>query len=204
MKIFKNQILFIITIILTLFLSACTQDGSNSSQVNYNLDVVTLTENFYKTYLAAYDKNESEEDLLKIKEMYMTEVLAEELTLRSFDMEADAITGVQDATGFIKYLDVKEGADDMSAVATFTVPVDGDEVAKNTYIFDIHFRLVDNKKLMDTYDLNWIETDSDGYESRVEYKTWYANKEELTEADKIAMKNKREYYEELFEEGYVG
>lgn len=200
-----KKILIMCSIALTILLYGCGGNGAlNGLGVNYNLSASELAKNFYTSYIKKYEANASEEEMLKIKEAYMTETMIEELDLRSLEMEADAILGVQDGTGFLDKMEIEPGDDDESAVARFVVPVEGDEIAKNTYVFHIHFRNVDNKKLIDTYDFLWIETDSDGDDSRIEYKTQYANKETLTEEDLTKMSNQRKYYDELFEDGYIG
>ena len=176
---------------------------SCTKKVNYNQDVVTLTKGFYNDYLKAINNNSNDEAITKIKTLYMTDVLVDELELRTWELEADAITGVQDATGFNKYLEIEKGQDDSWAVATFTVPSENNEVAKNIYKFDIHYRTIDDKKLMDTYDFTWTEIDEYGTKGESVYKTRYANKEVLTEEDKKAMQSIRNYYEDLFAEGYI-
>ena len=196
----------ILSVVLITLLCACSggDKSGGSIKVNYNLSASELVKDFYTRYITSYENNTDVEELTKIEESYMTETLVEELRLRSYEMEADAILGVQDGTGFLDKLEIEDGADENSTIARFVVPVEGMELAKNTYEFHIHFRKVDNKKLIDTYDFIWIETDADGDDSRTEYLTKYANKEELTEDDKIKMSNQRKYYEDLFAEGYVG
>ena len=206
----KNNILrkgkFICCIFIMILLYACSDKNNieNNMKVDYTLSAGELAKSFYTNYIKSYEKDASVDELMEIEKNYMTETMVEELMIRSWEMEADAILGVQDGTGFLDKMEIEDISDDYSTVVKFIVPVDGQEFAKNTYEFHIHFRKVGDKKLIDTYDFIWIETDTDGDNSRIEYITKYANKEELTEDDKIRMSNQREYYEELFEEGYIG
>ena len=55
--------------------------------------------------------------------------------------------------------------------------------------------------MMDTYDMIVYDVDEDEDRTMVEYKTIYANKDELSEEDKQTMARKRQYYEDLFETG---
>ena len=195
-----------VSVILITLLGACNggDKESGSTKVNYNLSASELAKDFYTRYITSYEKNASVEELVKIEESFMTKTMVEELEIRSHEMEADAILGVQDGTGFLDKLEIEDSGDEYTTVARFVVPIEGMELAKNTYEFHIHFRKEDNKKHIDTYDFIWIDTDADGDDSRTEYLTKYANKEELTEEDKIKMSNQRKYYEDLFEEGYIG
>ena len=199
-----TKILVGISLTMLLFACSTSNNGVYGKKVDYSLSASELAKSFYTEYLTEYDKRVDSETLKKIEEKYMTDVLIEELTIRTWEMEADSILGVQDGTGFINKMEVEDSGDEFNTIVRFVVPIEGKELAKNTYEFHIHFRKVDNKKLMDTYDFIWIETDADGDDSRVEYLTKYANKEELTEDDKLRMSNQRRYYEDLFEEGYIG
>ena len=197
--------LIVASMIFTMLLSACSSgEKVVGKKVDYSLSASELAKSFYTEYITSMEQNLNEEELKKIEEKYMTELLIEELTLRTWEMEASAILGVQDGTGFLDKMEVEDSNDEYNTVVRFVVPVEGKELAKNTYEFRIRFKKVGDKKLMDTYDFTWIETDADGDSSKTEYLTKYANKEELTEEDKIKMSNQRKYYEDLFAEGYIG
>ena len=188
-----KKIVSSIMIICIFVLSACS-----NGEVNYSADNVTITKKFFNEYYKKVTSDNSSVDELKaIEAKYMTDVLVEELQLRSWEMEADAILGTNNYDGMIKYLEVTNGEDADTVVATFTVPTGKSEIAKNIYSFYIHYRNVDDKKLMDTYDLTWTEIQEDETEGTAVYNTRYANKETLNEDDKIAMSSIRKYYEDM-------
>ena len=196
---FKKTLTSLIFICFTILTFSC-----GGGKVDYNADNVALTKNFYNEYYKKFtDKQSSAEDMKAIENKYMTDVLVEELQLRTWEMEADAVLGVNDAAGMIKYLEVVKGEDDESVVATFTVPTGESDVAKNIYKFDIHFKTVEDKKLMDGYDFTWTEIQEDGTEGTSVYNTRYANKDVLNEDDKIAMSSIRKYYEDKYAEENV-
>lgn len=209
-KKFKQVQILISLVLSILFLYACGSSGNAGNnfaeeKIDYSLSASELAKEFYTKYFDVYGKDGSDVELMSIKEKYMTDILIEELELRSWDMESDAVTGVQDATGFINYMEVEPGDDEFSTKVSFDVPVKDGDIVSNKYKFSIHFKKVDDKKLMDTFDYEWVEVYANGDESIVErFKTEYANKDELTEEDKEKMANKRKYYEDLFSEGYIG
>ena len=195
-KISNKNILKKILLVIFMLALSFTIFSCGSKKVNYDADTVTLTKNFFNEYLKRVNKGTAEE-LNEIKSKYMTETLVEELTLRSWEMEADAVVGVSDPTGYKKYLNVVAGEDENHTIATFEVPNKNEGMDKDIYKINIHFRNVDDKKLMDTYDFTWTEVDAEGNESAAVYNTRYANKEVLSEDDRIAMSSIRKYYEEM-------
>lgn len=190
---FKKVTFSIMIICIFVLMSAC-----GSGKVNYNADNVTITKKFFNEYYKkVMSKNTSVDALKAIEAKYMTDVLVEELQLRSWEMEADAILGTNDYDGMIKYLEVTDGEEADTVIAKFTVPTGKSEIAKNIYSFYIHYKNVGDKKLMDTYDLTWTEIQEDETEGTAVYNTRYANKETLNEDDKIAMSSIRKYYEDM-------
>ena len=178
--------------LLVVVLSSCSKNGLNAKSTD-------VAKSFYTEYLKA----KNYDDAKKVKSKYMTDILSDELELRSMQIEADAITGVQDFTGMIKKMVVSEGENEDWAKVTFNMK--GEEGrAYRIYEANLHFKSVDNKKLMDTLDLTIYDIDEDGDTSQMVYNTKYANKEELTDEDKLEMESIRKYFEDLYEEGYVG
>ena len=180
---------------LVAMLVSCAPNG-------LNMKATEIANKFYTAYLRQ-SVTLNLKKMEKIKKTYMTEVMCEELDLRTKEMEADSITGVQDPTGMIDRLEVTEGQDEDWAKVTFDMKQEeGQEYG--IYEIDLHFRDVGNKRLIDTLNMTVYDVDKDGDKSRREYMTRFANKETLTDEDKAAMANIRKYYDELEEEGFIG
>lgn len=185
------SVLVCLTMSMSL-LCACTSNGVDAKATD-------IAKKFYTEYL-----NAKEEDArAKIRNKYMTSVLAEEIDLRTKQMEADATTGVQDDTGMLSKMLVTEGEDDSWAKVTFDLKQE-EGVEYRVYEANIHFRIEEDKKLMDTLNLIIYDYDKDGDRSQMEYNTKYANKPELTEEDKAEMERIRQYYDNLEEQGFIG
>lgn len=177
--------------IATLFVSCKTNET--------NVKVTEITKKFYTEYLNAENENIRK----KVKEKYMIEILAVELDLRSKQMESDAVTGVQDDTNMLSKMVVTEGENEEWAKVTFDMKeIEGEPY--RIYETNVHYRLEGDKKLMDTLNLVIYDFDQDGDMSQMEFNTKYANKPELTEADKEEIDRISKYYESLYEEGYIG
>lgn len=185
------------TILLSLVatLVSCAPNG-------LNMKATEIAKKFYTAYLKQ-SVTLNLKKMEKIKKTYMTEVMCEELDLRTKEMEVDSITGVQDPTGMIDRLEVTEGQDEDWAKVTFDMKQEeGQEYG--IYEIDLHFRDVGKKRLIDTLNMTVYDVDKDGDKSQREYMTRFANKEILTDEDKAAMANIRKYYDELEEEGFIG
>ena len=168
------------------------------SSCNANTDAVKLAKDFYTAYL-----NEEDYDkLINVKEKYMTDTLIEELELRSMEMEADSITGVQDSTGMQNIMEVNKGSTDNTATITFNIK-DDEDTTKKLIETSVHFKNKNGRVLMDTLDMLIIDYDENNNDTMRQYQTKYANKDELTEEDKKEMEEKRKYYENLYSEGYI-
>ena len=184
-----------IALLSVALLFSCVPNG-------LNVKATEIAKKFYTEYLKndiAYNAAKAE----KIKKKYMTDVMVEEIDLRTKEMEADAVTGVQDSTDMIKKMQVVEGEDEDWAKVIFDMKAEeGQEYG--IYEINLHFRDVENRRLIDTLNLTVYDVDKDGDKSQREYMTKFANKETLTEEDKAAMENIRKYYDELAEEGFIG
>lgn len=193
-KIFKN--LRFTSLIMLVFLVSC---GSPNS---LNKKATEIAKSFYTDYLKACDTVD-EKKILNVKKTYMTDTMVEETILRTKQIEADIVTGVQDSTDMIKKMVVTDGEDEDWAIVTFDMM---EEEGKPYRIYEIkmHFRDVDKKRLIDTLDLTIYDVDADGDKVKTENKTRWANKPELSENDKAEMQRMKEYYDELAEAGYIG
>ena len=185
----------IISVLLSLICAISLFSCSNK------IDPVKLAKSFYTEYLNVDVVNEAE--LKKVKEKYMTPVLIEELELRSMQMEADSITGVQDAYGMKDIMEVNNGVDKDTATVTFNMK---NQEAETIRVIEsvLHFKSVDGKNLMDALDMIIIDYENSNNDNTREYTTKYANKEELTADDINEMNSIRKHYEDLYNEGYIG
>lgn len=180
---------------MVALLSSCAPNG-------LNVKATEIAKKFYTEYLkndAAYNPTKAE----KIKKKYMTDVMVEEIDLRTKEMEADAVTGVQDSTDMIKKMQVEEGEDEDWAKVTFDC-FQEEGMEYKIYEINLHFRDIGNRRWIDTLNMIVYDVDKDGDKSQTSYNTKYANKETLTEEDKAAMERIKKYYDELAEEGYIG
>lgn len=182
--------------LLLIFLVSCASPNS------LNKKATEIAKSFYTEYLKA-DESSNRDKLLEIKKNYMTEVMVEEVDIRSSQIDADIVTGVQDATALSNKMVVTEGENDEWAVVTFDMKEE-EGIPYRIYEIKLHFRDTDKKRLIDTLDLTIYDVDQDGDKVKNEYKTKWANKENLSEEDKAEMKRAKEYFEELAESGYVG
>ena len=167
-----------------------------------NKKATEIAKSFYTDYLKACDTLD-EKKILKVKNTYMTETMVEEIELRSKQMEADAVTGVQDSTGMINKLVVSDGENDEWAVVTFDMMEEEGKPYK-IYQIKLHFKDIGNKRFINTLDMNIYDVDQDGDKVKNEYNTRWANKDELSDVDKKEMENIRKYFEDLAVEGYIG
>ena len=184
-----------IALLLAAQLFSCAPNG-------LNVKATEIAKKFYTEYLkndVAYNPTKAE----KIKKKYMTDVMVEEIDLRTKEMEADAVTGVQDSTDMIKNMQVEEGEDEDWAKVTFDC-FQEEGMEYKIYEIYLHFRDIGNRRWIDTLNMIVYDVDKDGDKSQTSYNTKYANKETLTEEDKAAMERIKKYYEELAEEGYIG
>ena len=193
MKIIKNWKLALV--VMGLLLASCAPNTLNKKATE-------IAKSFYTDYLKACDTLD-EKKILNVKKTYMTETMIEEIALRTRQLDADAVTGVQDSTGMKNKLVVEEGENDEWAVVTFDMII---EEGKPYRIYEIklHFRDVDKKRLIDTLDMTIYDVDEDGDKIKNEYKTKWANKEILSEEDKKDMSEMKRYFDELEDEGYIG
>ena len=194
----KNGIKKIRLIIVAslLFIASC---GSPNS---LNKKATEIAKSFYNDYFNACDTLD-ENKILNVKKNYMTDIMVEESNLRSKQLDADVVTGVQDSTGMVKKMVVTEGEDEDWAIVTFDMKEEEGQAYKIIET-KLHFRDVDKKRLIDAIDLTTYDVDQDGDKVKNENKTRWANKEELSEQDKAEMQRAKEYFEELAEAGYVG
>ena len=193
MKIIKNWKLALV--VMGLLLASCAPNTLNKKATE-------IAKSFYTDYLKACDTLD-EKKILNVKKTYMTETMIGEIALRTRQLDADAVTGVQDSTGMKNKLVVEEGENDEWAVVTFDMKT---EEGKPYRIYEIklHFRDVDKKRLIDTLDMTIYDVDEDGDKIKNEYKTKWANKEILSEEDKKDMSEMKRYFDELEDEGYIG
>lgn len=169
------------------------------------LDASKLAKNFYTEYLKADEEigDKAEEEKTKIKQKYMTDLLIEELSLRTMQMDADSITGVQDSYGMIDSMTVNKGQDENSAIITFVFENE-EGMTERVIESNVHFKKYNDKYLMNQLDMTIIFYDRDNDENTYEYTTKYANKTVLTEEDRKEMDDIKKHYEELYSEGYIG
>ena len=192
----KKFIFFKMAVVISmLLLASCAPNTLNKKATE-------IAKSFYADYLKAADTLD-EKKILDVKKTYMTDTMVEEIELRSKQMEADAVTGVQDSTGMINKLSVADGENDEWAVATFDM-IEEEGKPYRIYQIKLHFKDIGNKRFIDTLDMNIYDVDADGDKVKNEFNTRWANKEVLTDEDKEEMKRMREYYDELAEEGYIG
>lgn len=184
-----------IALLLAAQLFSCAPNG-------LNVKATEIAKKFYTEYLKndiAYNAAKAE----KIKKKYMTDVMVEEIDLRTKEMEADAVTGVQDSTNMLKRMEVLEGEDEDWAKVIFDL-FEEEGMEYRIYEINLHFRDIGNRRWIDTLDMIVYDVDKDGDKSQTEHKTKFANKETLTDDDRAAMERIRKYYEDLAEEGYIG
>lgn len=167
-----------------------------------NKKATEIAKSFYTDYLKACDTLD-EKKILNVKKTYMTEVMVEEIGLRTKQMEADAVTGVQDSTGMIKKLDVTDGENEEWAIVTFDM-MEEEGKPYRIYQIKLHFKDIGNKRFIDTLNMNIYDVDADGDKVKNEYNTKWANKEELSDSDKKEMENIRKYFEDLEDQGFIG
>ena len=193
----KSKIKKIELVIIAAFfvLTSCAPNTLNKKATE-------IAKSFYTEYLKAVDTLD-EKKILNVKKKYMTDTMVEEIELRSKQMEADAVTGVQDSTGMVNKLVVTDGENDEWAVATFDM-IEEEGKPYRIYQIKLHFKNIGNKRFIDTLDMNIYDVDADGDKVKNEFNTRWANKETLSDEDKAEMKRMREYYDELAEEGYIG
>ena len=180
---------------MAALLSSCAPNG-------LNVKATEIAKKFYTEYLkndVAYNSAKAE----KIKKKYMTDVMCEEIDLRTKEMEADAVTGVQDSTNMLKKMEVLEGEDEDWAKVIFDL-FEEEGMEYRIYEINLHFRDIGNRRWIDTLDMIVYDVDKDGDKSQTTHKTKFANKETLTDDDRAAMERIRKYYEDLAEEGYIG
>ena len=192
MKRFIKTMILLSTVAL---LSSCAPNG-------LNVKATEIAKKFYTEYLkndVAYNSAKAE----KIKKKYMTDVMCEEIDLRTKEMEADAVTGVQDSTNMLKRMEVLEGEDENWAKVIFDC-FQEEGMEYKIYEINLHFRDIGNRRWIDTLDMIVYDVDKDGDKSQTTHKTKFANKETLTDDDRAAMERIRKYYEDLAEEGYIG
>lgn len=185
----------IIVIAALFILASCAPNTLNKKATE-------IAKSFYTEYLKAVDTLD-EKKILNVKKTYMTETMVEEIGLRSKQIDADAVTGVQDTTGMINKIAVTNGEDDEWAIVTFDM-FEEEGKPYNIYEIKLHFKDIDKKRFIDTLDMNVYDVDEDGDKVKNEYNTRWANKEELSDEDKKEMENVKKYFEDLEEEGYIG
>ena len=185
----------IIVIAALFILASCAPNTLNKKATE-------IAKSFYTEYLKAVDTLD-EKKILNVKKTYMTETMVEEIELRSKQMEADAVTGVQDSTGMINKLEVTEGENDEWAIVTFDM-MEEEGKPYRIYQIKLHFKDIANKRFINALDMNVYDVDQDGDKIKNEYNTRWANKDELSDADKKEMENVRQYFEDLADEGYIG
>ena len=191
----KRFIKTMILLSMAALLSSCAPNG-------LNVKATEIAKKFYTEYLkndVAYNSAKAE----KIKKKYMTDVMCEEIDLRTKEMEADAVTGVQDSTNMLKKMEVLEGEDEDWAKVIFDL-FEEEGMEYRIYEINLHFRDIGNRRWIDTLDMIVYDVDKDGDKSQTTHKTKFANKETLTDDDRAAMERIRKYYEDLAEEGYIG
>ncbi|MBP3201046.1 MAG: hypothetical protein J6M39_05315 [Lachnospiraceae bacterium] len=186
MKYFK--FLKLIAIVSTLMLVSCAPNTLNKKATE-------IAKSFYTDYLKAC-KGQNTDKILKVKKTYMTNVMVEEINLRSKQMEVDAVLGTNDFNGMINKLSSSDGENDEWAVVTFDM-FEEEEKPYNIYEIKLHFKDVDNKRFIDTLDMNIYDVDKDGDKVKNEFNTRWANKDELSDTDKQEMENVKKYFEDL-------
>ena len=191
-KILKKIQIFILIISICVIFVACVPNGLNAKSTE-------ITKKFYTQYFKNLEKNDLEK-INKTKKTYMTDILVEEMDLRSKELEVDAITGFDYKKEIAEKMVVEEGEDESWVKVTFDM-FEEEGKPYNIYVMDIHFRDADKKRYMDTMDLTIYDVDEDGDRTRMEYKTKYANKEELSDEDKAAMERIKNYYDDLNDVG---
>ena len=191
-KILKKIQIFILIISICVIFVACVPNGLNAKSTE-------ITKKFYTQYFKNLEKNDLEK-INKTKKTYMTDILVEEMDLRSKELEVDAITGFDYKKEIAEKMVVEEGEDESWVKVTFDM-FEEEGKPYNIYVMDIHFRDTDKKRYIDTMDLTIYDVDEDGDRTRMEYKTKYANKEELSDEDKAAMERIKNYYDDLNDVG---
>ena len=191
-KILKKIQIFILIISICVIFVACVPNGLNAKSTE-------ITKKFYVQYFKNLEKNDLEK-INKTKKTYMTDILVEEMDLRSKELEVDAITGFDYKKEIAEKMVVEEGEDESWVKVTFDM-FEEEGKPYNIYVMDIHFRDTDKKRYIDTMDLTIYDVDEDGDRTRMEYKTKYANKEELSDEDKAAMERIKNYYDDLNDVG---
>lgn len=189
------KLIKLVAIAMALLLMSCAPNTLNKKATE-------IAKSFYTEYLRAVDTLD-EKKITKVKKTYMTETMFEEINLRSRQLDADAVTGVQDSTGMINKLQVSEGENDEWAIVKFDM-IEEEGKPYRIYEMKLHFRDVDKKRLIDTLDMTIYDVDADGDKIKNEYNTKWANKETLTEEDKKEMSEMNRYFDDLAEEGYIG
>lgn len=189
------KLIKLVAIAMALLLVSCAPNTLNKKATE-------IAKSFYTEYLRAVDTLD-EKKITKVKKTYMTETMFEEINLRSRQLDADAVTGVQDSTGMINKLQVSEGENDEWAIVKFDM-IEEEGKPYRIYEMKLHFRDVDKKRLIDTLDMTIYDVDADGDKIKNEYNTKWANKETLTEEDKKEMSEMNRYFDDLAEEGYIG
>ena len=185
----------IILIIVLFILTSCAPNTLNKKAIE-------IAKSFYTEYLKAVDAMD-EKRILNVKKKYMTPTMVDEIDLRGKQMEADAVTGVQDSTGMIKKMSVADGENDEWAIVTFDMMEEEGKPYK-IYQIKLHFKDIGNKRFINALDMNVYDVDQDGDKVKNEYNTRWANKDELSDTDKKEMENVRKYFEDLADEGYIG
>lgn len=193
----SNQKIIKFLVAFSLFLLV-----SCGSKNSLNKKATEIAKSFYTEYLKACDEPD-EKKLLDIKKNYLTDVLVEEVDIRSSQIGADIVTGVQDTVGMLEKLEVSEGENEDYAIVTFNM-MGQEGIPYRINEITLHFRDVENKRKIDTLDLVIYDVDADGDKVKNEYKTRWANKEELSDEDKAEMQRAKEYFEEMAEAGYIG
>lgn len=195
--IMRKKIIFLelVAVISMLLLASCAPNTLNKKATE-------IAKSFYIDYLKACDTLD-EKKILNVKKTYMTETMIEEIALRTRQLDADAVTGVQDSTGMINKLQIAEGENDEWAVVTFNMKAEEGKPYR-VYETKLHFRDVNKKRLIDTLDMTIYDFDEDEDKIKNEYKTKWANKETLSEEDKKEMSEMKRYFDDLEEEGYIG
>ena len=191
-KILKKIQIFILIISICVIFVACVPNGLNAKSTE-------ITKKFYTQYFKNLEKNDLEK-INKTKKTYMTDVLIEEMDLRSKELEVDAITGFDYKKEIADKMVIEEGEDESWVKVTFDM-FEEEGKPYNIYVMDIHFRDTDKKRYIDTMDLTIYDVDEDGDRTRMEYKTKYANKEELSDEDIAAMERIKNYYDDLNDVG---
>ena len=135
----------IIVIAALFILASCAPNTLNKKATE-------IAKSFYTEYLKAVDTLD-EKKILNVKKTYMTETMVEEIELRSKQMEADAVTGVQDSTGMINKLEVTEGENDEWAIVTFDM-MEEEGKPYRIYQIKLHFKDIANKRFINALDMN--------------------------------------------------